>query len=119
MLPPPAADRGCSPAAVACSGTSPARLGSTSPSSSGSPRVPERLADAVALYEDDLLVDADEEWLDAERERLKALYRASLAALVARLRAARDYPGAIAAARALLAHDPWREDTLRALIALR
>jgi predicted ATPase/DNA-binding SARP family transcriptional activator len=81
--------------------------------------IPERLSDAVALYEADLLVDVDEVWLEPERERLKTVYRDALAALIARLRAARDYRGAIDAARALLAHDPLREDTLRALIAIR
>lgn len=80
---------------------------------------PDTLQEAIALYTDDLLIDVDEEWLDAERERFKTTYHNALAALVARLRAARSYVAGIEAARALLAHDPWREDTLRALLALR
>ncbi|HEY0382892.1 MAG TPA: AAA family ATPase [Candidatus Elarobacter sp.] len=78
-----------------------------------------RLADAVALYEGDLLADFEEEWLEVERARLKTLYRAALDALVASLRAARDYAPAIAAAQRLLADDPWRDDVLRTLMRLR
>ena len=80
---------------------------------------PQHLGDAVALYAGDLLADVDEEWLEPERERLKTTYRASLDALVARLRAARDYAPAIVTAQRLLADDPWREDVLRTLIRLR
>ncbi|MEA2664615.1 MAG: hypothetical protein QOI11_1559, partial [Candidatus Eremiobacteraeota bacterium] len=81
--------------------------------------LPHRRRDAVALYAGDLLGDFDEEWLEPERERLRALYRETLAALVASLRAAREYVPAIAAAQRLLRHDPWREDTLRTLMLLR
>ena len=81
--------------------------------------MPQRLADAVALYAGDLLADAEEEWLAPERARLKTLYRAALEALVASLRAARDYAPAIAAAQRLLADDPWRDDVLRTLMRLR
>jgi DNA-binding SARP family transcriptional activator len=81
--------------------------------------IPQRLGDAVALYAGDLLTDVDEQWLEPERERLKTLYRGALDALVASLRAARDYAPAIAAAQRLLADDPWREDVLRTLIRLR
>ncbi|HEV3089147.1 MAG TPA: AAA family ATPase [Candidatus Elarobacter sp.] len=81
--------------------------------------VPEQLAEAVALYEDDLLVDVEEEWLDAERERLKGLHRMLLAALVAKLRAAREYAAALSAAHALLQHDPFREDALRSALLIR
>ncbi len=80
---------------------------------------PQRLADAVALYGGALLADADEEWFEPERARLHALYRGALDALVSRLRAARDYPPAIAFAQRLLADDPWREDVLRTLMRLR
>ena len=80
---------------------------------------PQRLADAVALYEGDLLAEVEEEWLDPPRERLRARYRRTLRALVAALRAARDYAPAIAAAQRLLAGDPWHEDVLRSLLLLR
>lgn len=81
--------------------------------------LPARLADAVSVYTGDLLADMDEEWLEPHRERLKALYREALGARVATLRAARDYAPAIAAAQRLLSDDPWREDVVRTLIALR
>jgi DNA-binding SARP family transcriptional activator len=81
--------------------------------------IPQRVADAVALYGGELLADVDEGWLEPERERCKTLYRGALDTLVARLRAARDYAPAIVAAQRLLADDPWREDVLRTLIRLR
>jgi DNA-binding SARP family transcriptional activator/tetratricopeptide (TPR) repeat protein len=81
--------------------------------------LPHRLADAVTLYDGELLANADEEWLEPERERLRALYRTSLGALVASANAARDYATAIPAAQRLLADDPWRDDVLRTLIRLR
>ncbi len=81
--------------------------------------LPHRQRDAVALYAGDLLSDLDDEWLEPERERLRARYGETLAALVATLRAAREYVPAIAAAQRLLQHDPWREDTLRTLMLLR
>jgi DNA-binding SARP family transcriptional activator len=81
--------------------------------------LPHRLADAIALYDGDLLADLEEEWLEPERARLKSLYRGALEALVASLRAARDYAPAIAAAQRLLADDPWRDDVLRTLMRLR
>jgi DNA-binding SARP family transcriptional activator len=81
--------------------------------------LPQRLSDAIALYDGDLLAEVEEEWLDPPRERLKARYRRSLGALVATLRAARDYAPAIAAAQRLLADDPWHEDVLRSLLLLR
>jgi DNA-binding SARP family transcriptional activator/tetratricopeptide (TPR) repeat protein len=77
------------------------------------------LRDAVAIYTGDLLADVDEEWLEPERERLRSRYGDALAELVANLRAAREYVPAITAAQRLLAHDPWREDTVRALMMLR
>lgn len=80
---------------------------------------PQRLADAVALYDGDLLAGVDEEWLEPERARLKALFRSALGTLVASLRAARDFAPAIVAAQRLLADDPWREDVLRTLMRLR
>lgn len=77
---------------------------------------PHRLADAAALYAGDLLGDIDEAALEAERERLRTIAHRTLSALVAERRAARDYDAAIAAAQRLLADDPWREDTVRALM---
>jgi len=80
---------------------------------------PHRLRDALALYTAPLLPDVDDEWLEPERERLASIYEATLSTLIADLHAARDYAPAIAAAQSLLAHDPWREDTMRMLMLLR
>ena len=91
----------------------------TTPHHIGEAVSPQHLGDAVALYAGELLADAEDEWLEAERERLRALYRTSLAALVARASAARDYATAISAAQRLLVDDPWRDDVLRTLIRLR
>ncbi|MBV9440955.1 MAG: AAA family ATPase, partial [Candidatus Eremiobacteraeota bacterium] len=74
---------------------------------------------ALALYEGDLLPDADEEWLAPHRERLRARFVETLAEQLSRLRAAGDRACAIAAAQRLLAADPWREDALRTLMKLR
>ncbi|MDB5072149.1 MAG: hypothetical protein JWM87_3260, partial [Candidatus Eremiobacteraeota bacterium] len=81
--------------------------------------LPQRLGDAVALYAGELLADTGDEWLEPERERLRALYRTSLGALVGSASAARDYATAIPAAQRLLVDDPWRDDVLRTLIRLR
>jgi predicted ATPase/DNA-binding SARP family transcriptional activator len=80
---------------------------------------PETYAGAVELYTGDLLESVYDDWVVAERERLRARYLAVLDALLASYRARRDYPAAIACAKRTLAADPWREDTVRSLLALR
>jgi len=82
-------------------------------------RDPERLAEAVALYRDDLLPSVDEEWLLFERERLRALLLAALAQLIDQRRAAGDFPAAIDYAATLLRREPLREDVVRTLMTLR
>jgi DNA-binding SARP family transcriptional activator/predicted ATPase len=74
---------------------------------------------AVDLYGGDLLENVYEDWVLAERERLRARYFALLDDLVAGYRCERNFPAAIACAKRVLASDPWREDALRALIAVR
>ena len=117
--PRPKAGRGCSRRPAELRWNPACDAGSTSTSSNGSPRcrsvwpTPSRCTAASCS------ADVDEEWVEPERARLNALYRGALEALVARLRAARDYAPAIAAAQRLLADDPWREDVLRTLIRLR
>jgi DNA-binding SARP family transcriptional activator len=81
--------------------------------------LPHRRRDAIALYAGELLAGVDEEWIAPDRERRRARYHETLAAHIATLRAARDFAPAIAAAQRLLAEDPWREDTLRALVLSR
>jgi DNA-binding SARP family transcriptional activator/energy-coupling factor transporter ATP-binding protein EcfA2 len=76
-------------------------------------------ARAVELYAGDLLEDVYDDWVLAERERLRTRYLGVLGELLERYRAERAYPAAIACAKRILATDPWREDVLRALVAVR
>ncbi len=82
-------------------------------------RDPERLDEAVALYRGDLLATFYDEWVLQPRERYRNVYLASLYELVSRHRRARDLPRALGYAQQLLASDPFREDVLRRLIAIR
>jgi DNA-binding SARP family transcriptional activator/predicted ATPase len=79
----------------------------------------DRAADAAALYLGDLLPTAYDEWILPERERLRSMHSTNLERLTERYASAGDYASAIATTRALLLHDPWREDALRTLLALR
>jgi DNA-binding SARP family transcriptional activator/tetratricopeptide (TPR) repeat protein len=79
----------------------------------------ETQAGAVELYAGDLLEDIYDDWVVAERERLRARYLTMLGELLDRARERRDFGAAIAHAKRVLATDPWREDTLRALLAVR
>ncbi len=73
---------------------------------------------AARLYRGPLLEGLDDEWIEPERERLQKLAQAALQRLIAR-ESERDPARAIGFAQALLRVDPWREDALRELIALR
>ena len=76
-------------------------------------------AEAVELYAGDLLEDVYDDWVVAERERLRSTYLTILGALVERARSERDYPQALRYANRLLVADPWREDVVRRLMAIR
>jgi predicted ATPase/DNA-binding SARP family transcriptional activator len=76
-------------------------------------------ADAVALYEGDLIEEQDHEWILTERERLRTLHVDNLAELIAEARAERRFARALQFARRLLHHDPWREDAVREVASLR
>src|SRR5262245_4856227 len=82
------------------------------------------LADAVALYEGDLLEGLTvqeppfEDWLLAERERLREVALEALARLLADQRAAGSTDAAIQTALRLLALDPLQEPVHRALMRL-
>ena len=80
---------------------------------------PETYADAIDLYGGDLLEDVYDDWILAERERLRSRYLTILGESIERHRARRDFAAAIAYAKRLLATDPWREDALRSLVAMR
>jgi len=74
---------------------------------------------AIDLYAGDLLEDVYDDWVLAERERLRSRYLALLNECLDRHRANREFNVAISYANRVLATDPWREDTLRTLVAVR
>jgi DNA-binding SARP family transcriptional activator len=80
---------------------------------------PATIEEAVELYRGDLLEEIYDDWVAAERERLRQLHHADLAALIVANRTRRAYGKSIAYARRLMALDPWREDTLRHLMSAR
>lgn len=75
------------------------------------------LREAVALYGGDLLDGCDDEWLQADRERLRRRFRDALAEL-ADDTAHRAPAEAVAHAERLLREDPLREETYRLLMRL-
>ena len=80
---------------------------------------PERLEEAVALYRGDLLPELYDEWLYGFRERFRNVYLTTLTQLVSALRKRGEFMRAIETARKVLEADPWREDIVRRIIALR
>lgn len=80
---------------------------------------PARRAEAVEMYRGDLLEGFFDEYILAERERLRTLYTDALADLIREARAKRDLPSAVRFAERLLAEDEWREDALREWISAK
>ena len=80
---------------------------------------PARRAEAVEIYRGDLLEGFYDEYVLAERERLRTLYTDALAELIRESRAKRDLSSAVRFAERLLAEDEWREDALREWIAAK
>lgn len=78
-----------------------------------------RLTEAIDLYRGDLLPEIYDEWLDAARERYRNIYLRCLADLVSDARRNANLPLALETARKILAVDPWREDIVRRIIAMR
>lgn len=78
-----------------------------------------RLEEAVELYRGDLLATLYDDWVFPERDRRRSAYLAALTRLVSRARRHRDFAQGIARAQQILALDPWREDVVRQLVALR
>ena len=72
-----------------------------------------RLREAAALYRGEFLEGYYEDFVLAERERLRAMATELLIALAHESRAERDFSGAAAYAQRLLDIDEWREDALR------
>jgi DNA-binding SARP family transcriptional activator/tetratricopeptide (TPR) repeat protein len=78
-----------------------------------------RLAEAIDLYRGDLLPEIYDEWLDAIRERHRNAYVRCLTERVSQARSDADFALAIETARKVLAIDPWREDIVRRIVAMR
>jgi predicted ATPase/DNA-binding SARP family transcriptional activator len=80
---------------------------------------PQTHAAAIELYKGDLLDEVYDDWIAAERERLRNRYLTILGESIDRYRSERRYSLAIESAKRILVTDPWREDTLRALMSVR
>ena len=78
----------------------------------------EALEAAAQLYQDDLLPDLYDEWLQPKRDQLRQQFLEVLGRLAALLEIAGDYPLAIRHATRLVAHDPLRETSYQALMRL-
>jgi DNA-binding SARP family transcriptional activator len=80
---------------------------------------PQGLEKAVGLYRGELLTAVYDEWVFPERERRRNAFLAALMQLVSQARRQRDFVRGIARAQQILAIDPWREDVVRQVMALR
>ena len=76
------------------------------------------LAAGVARYRGDLLPGCYDDWIAAERARLRQMCADALARLIALAEDQRDYAAAVAYADRLLQHDPTHEATYRSLMRL-
>jgi DNA-binding SARP family transcriptional activator/tetratricopeptide (TPR) repeat protein len=75
--------------------------------------------DVIALYRGELLPSLHVEWTAAERERLRSEFHDVLLRKILAERSQRRFDEATALARTLLNEDPWREDIVRLLMAIR
>jgi non-specific serine/threonine protein kinase len=82
------------------------------------PEAQANLEQALSLYQGDLLPSCYDDWLLAERERLRQMFGATLERLILRLEQEGDYRSAIRYAQQLLQHDPLQEVTYQHLIRL-
>jgi predicted ATPase/DNA-binding SARP family transcriptional activator len=78
----------------------------------------QRLRQAVALYQGELLPGHYEEWVLRERQRLEEAYLGALGEMTALLEGSGDLRGALQWARRAVATDPLREESHRELIRL-
>jgi len=74
---------------------------------------------ALAEYAGPLLPTIYDEWTTRDRERLQDLCHEVLARTIARERSERRFDAATAHVHRLLEDDPWREDMVRQLMAIR
>jgi DNA-binding SARP family transcriptional activator len=75
--------------------------------------------EAVALYSGDLLSSSFDEAIVEAREQLRGNYLKSLERLMTGARAEGDLDAALRYAQLLLSADEWREDAVRAVMAIR
>ncbi len=78
----------------------------------------EALEEAARLYQDDLLPDLYDDWLQPRREQLRQRFAEVLSRLTALLDRAADYPKAVGHATRLVALDPLCEAYYQALMRL-
>lgn len=78
----------------------------------------ERLESAAQLYKGDLLPGFYEEWVQAERQRLRQCYMRLLSRLATHFEETREYQAAISYGERLLTCDPLSEAQYQALIRL-
>jgi len=78
-----------------------------------------RWAEAANAYGGAFLADAYDDWLEPLRARYGAQATRALTEAAGEARRRGDLAGALAYAERLLAVDPWREETVREVIALR
>jgi DNA-binding SARP family transcriptional activator len=78
-----------------------------------------RYAEAVGRYGGDFAEPLADPWVLAERERLRIRFHTILAELSVRSFSARRFDEALDYARRILADEPFREDVLRRVIAIR
>jgi DNA-binding SARP family transcriptional activator/predicted ATPase len=74
---------------------------------------------AIAAYGGELLPTLYDDWTATDRERLRAAFHGALDRTIERERSRRRFDFAVSAAKRLLADDPWREDIVRRLVAIR
>lgn len=79
---------------------------------------PAKRRQAVELYAE-LLPECEDEWLIGPRDRLRETYISALWELARELRGRRDPAAAQTYLERMLSLDPWREDVVRALMAVR
>lgn len=78
----------------------------------------EALEEASRLYQDDLLPDLYDEWLQPKREQLRQQFAEVLSRLAALLEMTGEYPAAIRHATRLVAVDPLHEASYQLLMRL-